>query len=157
MFGLFCARFLKSILNVFFIHTCVVCTTRYNHISKFLRLRIWKWKKKHITNSEKSAEFGRMTQWLMFQQHATNALTGEQNSSKAGFTNVIYWFKMCSKSRPLSLISRTTEIDSKFIGNSSGNSIPCLACDYSPLRERRVSESVSTNNFMWNRSLMAGK
>lgn len=36
-------------------------------------------------------------------------LTGEQNSSNAGLTNVIYWLRICSKSRPRSVKSRTTE------------------------------------------------
>jgi len=35
-------------------------------------------------------------------------LTGEQNSSKAGFTKVMYWVRTASKSRPRSLISRGT-------------------------------------------------
>lgn len=34
--------------------------------------------------------------------------TGEQNSSKAGFTNVMYWVRTASRSRPRSLISLGT-------------------------------------------------
>ena len=36
-------------------------------------------------------------------------VTGRQNSSKAGFTNVVYWYRIWSKSRPLSFTSRNTE------------------------------------------------
>lgn len=35
-------------------------------------------------------------------------LTGKQNSSKAGLTNVMYWDKICSRSLPLSLMSLNT-------------------------------------------------
>lgn len=35
-------------------------------------------------------------------------LTGKQNSSKAGFTNVMYWASTCSSSLPRSLMSLRT-------------------------------------------------
>lgn len=35
-------------------------------------------------------------------------LTGKQNSSKAGLTNVVYWVRICSRSRPLFMSRRTT-------------------------------------------------
>lgn len=56
----------------------------------------------------------------------TSALTGRQNSSKAGFTNVIYWLKTCSRSRPRSLMSRKTDREKKgkiIQGNSSNYTI----------------------------------
>lgn len=40
-------------------------------------------------------------------------LTGEQNSSNAGFTKFIYWLRTCSKSLPLSIMSRGTEKERK--------------------------------------------
>lgn len=37
------------------------------------------------------------------------SLTGRQNSSKAGFTKVMYWLSTCSSSLPRSLMSLRTE------------------------------------------------
>lgn len=39
----------------------------------------------------------------------TIILTGKQNSSKAGLTNVVYWVRICSRSLPLFMSRRTTE------------------------------------------------
>jgi len=40
--------------------------------------------------------------------HETKILTGEQNSSNAGFTKYIYWFNTWSRSLPLSFMSLGT-------------------------------------------------
>lgn len=42
------------------------------------------------------------------QKQKRRQLTGKQNSSKAGLTNVMYCDKICSRSRPLSLMSLNT-------------------------------------------------
>ena len=39
----------------------------------------------------------------------TVTLTGKQNSSKAGLTNVVYWLRICSRSLPRFMSRRTTE------------------------------------------------
>lgn len=44
------------------------------------------------------------------------SITGEQNSSKAGFTNVMYCVSTASKSRPRSLMSRGTEFVENIYG-----------------------------------------
>lgn len=41
--------------------------------------------------------------------HQKCLLTGKQNSSKAGFTNVMYWVSTCSSSRLRSVVSLKTE------------------------------------------------
>lgn len=40
-------------------------------------------------------------------------LTGKQNSSKAGLTNLMYWVRTLSKSRPRSQMSRSTTGDNQ--------------------------------------------
>jgi len=40
--------------------------------------------------------------------HETKILTGEQNSSNAGFTKYMYWFNTWSRSLPLSFMSLGT-------------------------------------------------
>lgn len=79
-----------------------------------------------------------------------NILTGEQNSSNAGLTKFMYWFKTCSKSRPLSFISLGTENNYMYLILKS-------LIKFLPLRASLVSESVSTNSFMWNKFLTSGK
>ena len=47
--------------------------------------------------------------WLYSVINCRKLLTGKQNSSKAGFTKVMYWASTCSSSRPRSLMSLKTE------------------------------------------------
>lgn len=133
--------------------TCIVRTARNYHIRELLSL--WTMRMLLLVMLLRL----KLIQLLL-------ALTGEQNSSNAGLTNVMYWLSTVSKSRPLSLMSRGTatnentqttiiyispSIFSDIYGyiNSSAYKLP--------RRARRVSESVSTNNFIWNKSRMAGK
>lgn len=62
----------------------------------------------HISWSEQKEEWGRLEVLFLISSQRTT-LTGRQNSSNAGLTNVMYWAKTLSKSRPRSLMSRSTE------------------------------------------------
>lgn len=43
-------------------------------------------------------------------EHAAASSTGRQNSSKAGFTKVVYWVRICSRSRPRCTSRRTAVV-----------------------------------------------
>lgn len=67
--------------------------------------------------------------WVPFKaqiQQNTNRtqLTGKQNSSKAGLTNVMYWDRICSRSLPRSLMSRNTERGRRGVRRCAGRPTP---------------------------------
>lgn len=76
-------------------------------------------------------------------------LTGRQNSSKAGLTNVVYCVRICSRSLPRLMSRRTTGTGSKcWLSVSTLADKPRGRRASSPLRDSLTSESVSTKSFM---------
>ena len=53
-------------------------------------------------------------------------LVGRQNSSKAGLTRVVYWWRTCSSSLPLSEISRSTRLMNQSVKLSSNAALSTL-------------------------------
>lgn len=80
----------------------------------------------------------------------TIILTGKQNSSKAGLTNVVYWERICSRSRPLFMSRRTKGKMRSTYCCTVTTGILCVMETAIPLRDSLTSESVSTKSFMWN-------
>lgn len=80
----------------------------------------------------------------------TIILTGKQNSSKAGLTNVVYWERICSRSRPLLMSRRTTGKMRSTHCCTVRTGLLCVMQTAIPLRDSLTSESVSTKSFMWN-------
>lgn len=84
--------------------TKVISSSRYDHISIFLCLI-----KREKKTFDHESIFRDTSMQLDLVLHVEYALTGRQNSSNAGLTKVMYCARMLSKSRPRSLISRSTE------------------------------------------------
>lgn len=74
-----------------------------------LPLELWH---RHTSSSEGEPNCLRsvcgVRHWKVGVQLVINILTGKQNSSKAGLTNVVYCVRICSRSRPLVMSRRTT-------------------------------------------------
>ena len=80
-------------------------------------------------------------------------LTGKQNSSNAGFTKLIYWYKIWSRSLPISFMSRITETTNEaLLGMTTKLK---YINEVTQTENVQYSLNISTNNFAntWGQSI----
>lgn len=127
--------------------TCIISSPWNNYIRKFFCLQ---WKKIQVLflkYNKVNSLIGTYWRTKFFKSwfYKRHVLSQDLFQVSSTLCNVSY---NCNNSEILESMKLTVFFINHNVQNNGGAI---------PLRDKRVSESVSTNNFIWNRSRMAGK